>query len=788
MGKEVRGTVSRWFVRRESLPGLVRYGAAVAFVGISLSLKLLLDPVMEGESPFLMFFTAVVLCALIGGLRAGLLATLLSALASDYFLLAPYYSLWIDDMGRLLALGIFVAEGVLICAIVEAMYSAGRRAESAFVSQTENQEALRFLAESSEALSSSLDYHATLASVARLSVPRLADWCAVDMIEEDGKLERLAVVHENPGKIALAKELQERYPPDPDATYGLPQVLRSGRSELMPEIPESLIEQHVSDEEHRALLRELGLTSCMVVPLVVREKPIGAITFVSAESGRHYEESDLELAEELARRAALAVDNARLYEEARQEIAERGRVEEELRGSLRELADLKFALDESSIVAFTDQRGRITYVNDKFCEISKYSREELIGEDHRIINSGHHQKEFIRDLWRTIAQGRVWRGELKNRAKDGSYYWVDTTIVPFLDEAGKPYQYVAIRSDITNRKRAEAALRQSEERYRAVIEQITEGIYLLDSETRCVIETNPALRGMLGYTEAEMRGMEVYGLLAHDREDVDANLTRTLSEGQRFVGERRYLRKDGTVIEVEVGVSTIHYEGREVICATVHDITERKRTEQALREIREAERNRIARDLHDGVLQDLSYTAQALQVARVKSEGTHLESELEEQIETILRSARGLREAIYDLRLQSYRDQDFDRLLGSLLEVGRRRAPDITITTEVQDGFSDLLARSAGMELLRIVQEALTNVRRHSGAGVAGVRLGYSEREVWAEISDDGWGLDLDSPPGAGIIGMKERAFGLGGRLEITSEPGSGTTVRFEAPLANLSD
>jgi len=425
--------------------------------------------------------------------------------------------------------------------------------------------------------------------------------------------------------------------------------------------------------------------------------------------------------------------------------------------------------------------GVYTYASPACYPLLGYDPEDLVGRDaYELFHPD--DLEVVQETHSTILERPgTYAVCYRIRRKDGSYAWFETTSRtvrnPVTDDV---MEIIAVSRDVTERTKAEErVLFQAH-----LLEQVQAAVIATDMRGT-VTHWNEHAERLYGWTREEALGRNVAELTVDPAEaELAGEIMERVQSGEAWEGEFSVRRKDGSSFPAYVTDSLIRdAAGRGVgIVGVSTDITERKRAEQALREIREAERRRIARDLHDVVLQDLAGALQGLQATLVESENSRPGIDLEREIAALRRAVGGLRNAIYDLRPE--KEQPFVRAVESLVELNRQLAPDREITLAVGEGFPEDLPDDSRVGLLRVLQEALVNTRRHSGAGSVEVILSTSGRRLLAEVADDGEGFDPASAgEGLGVSGMRERASALGGRLEIDSAPGEGTSVRVKAPL-----
>jgi PAS domain S-box-containing protein len=303
------------------------------------------------------------------------------------------------------------------------------------------------------------------------------------------------------------------------------------------------------------------------------------------------ERSNFKLQEELQRRQEIEAELRRSQDRLEQQVAERTAAltqsNRRYQETLRWLEFHKYALDRVAIVAMTDRHGTIIEVNDKFCQISQYSQTELIGQNHRIVNSGYHSREFFQGMWRTIASGQTWHGEICNRAKDGSFYWVDTTIVPFVDEDGQPFQYLAIRFDITATKLAVEDLRESEQKFRAIFNSTFQFTGLLTT-TGIVVEANQAALAAISVDRADVIGKPFWETPWWSSFPEQVPLLRQAidraAQGELVRFESQHRWADGSLGFADFSLKPLIDEAGEIVMLIPEgrDITDRKQLELEL--------------------------------------------------------------------------------------------------------------------------------------------------------------------------------------------------------------
>jgi PAS domain S-box-containing protein len=451
---------------------------------------------------------------------------------------------------------------------------------------------LAFRAAAGELFSSSLDYEQTLQHVARLAVPALGDLCIVDVVD-DGHLRRVATAHTIAAKTALLDELRRRYPPSADSPQPAGRVLRTGEPELLSEVTPGVVASHTRDPEHAALILAIGIRSHVAVPLVARGGIVGVISVGITESARRYTSEDLVFVQDVARLAALAVDNARLYHRAQEELAERQRAEAALRLSENRFRAVmeQFPL---SIQIF-DARGAHIRTNAAWEALWGVTLSDI--RDYNILEDPQLEALGIAALLRRAFSGGTVeipaaRYDPEQTLPDRSRHadparWVRAFAYPVKDETGAVREVVLVQEDVTGARRAEDRLRASEERLRLALNAARMNVWDWDLKTGR-IECSDNAQDFWGIAAGQAADF-IAVIHPEDRAAVEAAAQRSIA-GEPYLSEYRLIARDGQIRWLQSrGRVERAADGRAVrILGVTVDITELKIAEQATRLLADA--------------------------------------------------------------------------------------------------------------------------------------------------------------------------------------------------------
>jgi nitrogen fixation negative regulator NifL len=494
-----------------------------------------------------------------------------------------------------------------------------------------------------------------------------------------------------------------------------------------------------------------------------------------------------------------------------------------IRAAHRALENQKFALDQHAIVSITDVAGFITYANDKFCEVSGYAREELLGQNHRIVRSSHHPTEFFAEMWRTIASGRVWQGEIRNRAKDGHSYWVAATIVPFLDESGRPFQYAGIRTDITELKRTRDELEDQLHFVRELIETIPLPIYFKDVAGR-YIGVNRAFEIVFGRNRDDLVGKTAFEFLNPADAEFHAAKDQELFTNpapQSYEHQLRWGSGDLHTLFFQKAPLTRPDGGVRGLIGIILDVTERRKAEQEAIKAKEAAEaaNRAKSDFLANMSHEIRTPMNGVIGMTEILLDTQLTNEQRQQLQLVQSSAESLLTIINDIldfsKIEAGRlsmDETtfsltklLDDTLGTLTP--RARQKGLKVSHSLAPGLSDSVVGDPG-RLRQVLVNLIGNATKFTERGeiiVTAARSTASDdgQHIEFTVSDTGIGIPADKlehifEPFAQEDSSTTRRFGgtglglticsrlvamMDGSIDVDSEPGKGSTFHFTARL-----